>query len=243
MAGSPEDPRTEHGLASKHEQDSAGSQGTPNQPYGAGKIGEHSDDRAEKLVKDEESANLAKREATLPESGKGKEGASAGGGAKSGGTAADASGADAGKASKPNDPANKEITGQSAEECISNFRKAYEERMREKSRADAAKNRARANGGQGKSEADGETYRKGLHADAKKAQDAADTEPKSDEKTKAAEQAKARATRADRAKCRADQGDALNKTTPPGPQWDGKVPRNATSPAQTAPAGPAAAPI
>ena len=233
MSGSPENPRTEHGLASKHEQDSAGSQGTANQPYTADKIAEHSDDRAEKLVKDKQSANLAKRAATNPESGKGKEGASAGGGAKSGGTAGAAAGADAGKASKPNEPAGKEITGQSAEECISNFRKAYEERMREKCRADAAKNRARANGGKDQSEADGEKYRAGLRDEAKKAEEAAQKPPQTDEKTKAAEQAKARSTRAERAKCRADQGDALNKSTPPGPEWDGKVPRNATAPPQT----------
>lgn len=242
MAGDPADPRTEHGLASKHEQDSAGSQGTPNQPYKADKIAEHSDDRAEKLVKDKQSADLAKRAATNPESGKGKEGASAGGGAKSGGTAGDASGADAGKASKPNEPAGKEITGQSAEECISNFRKAYEERMREKCRADAAKNRARANGGHGKSEADGEKYRAGLRDDAKKAEEAAQKDPENDEKKKAAEQAKGRATRAERAKCRADQGDALNKSAPPGPEWDGKVPRNATKP-QTGGTGTIAEPV
>jgi hypothetical protein len=149
MAGSPENPRTEHGLASKHEQDSAGSQGTPNQPYTADKIGEHSDDRAKKLVGDKQSADLAKRDATDPESAKGKEGKSAGGGAKSGGTAGDASGADAGKASKPNEPANKEITGQSAEECISNFRRRTKS-MREKCRREAADNRA-ANGGKGQS--------------------------------------------------------------------------------------------
>ncbi|HEY1908079.1 MAG TPA: hypothetical protein VGG91_18670 [Myxococcaceae bacterium] len=231
MAGDPADPRTEHGLASKHEQDSAGSQGTANQPYTADKIAEHSDDRAKKLAGDQASANLAKRDSTDPESEKGKEGKSAGGGAKSGGTAGETIGADAGKPSQPNEPASKESTAEKAAECINAFRKAYEERMRQKCRNEAGNNRARANGGKDVSEEDGKKYRAGLHADAKKAEEDLKKDPENKDKQNAAEQAKGRATRAERAKCRADQGDALKKSgPPPGPEWDGAVPRNASPP-------------
>jgi hypothetical protein len=242
MAGDPADPRTEHGLASKHEQDSAGSQGTANQPYTADKIAEHSDDRAKKLAADQASANLAKRDSTDPESEKGKEGKSAGGGAKSGGTAGETIGADAGKPSKPNEPASEKSDEEKAADCINAFRKAYEERMRQKCRNEAANNRARANGGKGVSEADGKTYRDGLKAKADDAEKAAKEDPENEQKQKDAEQAKARATRAERAKCRADQGDALNKSSPPGPEWDGAVPRNASKP-ETGGDGAIAAPV
>jgi hypothetical protein len=235
-------PGGEHQLATIDEQNSAaGPDGTrrAGDRYPAGQIEEDSDDRTRRVANDQQ---LAQRNLRQPTAAAGAaEGASAGGGAQSGGTAAAAAGADAQAASKPNEPWNQELTGDSAGDCINAFRKAGEAAMRQKCKDDRAKNRARANGGKDKTETEGVAYRQKLAREAADARTAADKDPDDAGKQKKASRAEARSTAAERAKCRADQGDYLENGTqrpppappyPPGPPFDGVVPRN-VEPAQT----------
>jgi hypothetical protein len=219
----------EHQLATVHEQNSAaGPDGTrtAGQKYPASQIEADSDERTRKVANDQELAQRNSRQATSPAGG--AEGASAGGSAQSGGSAADAAGADAGKPSKPNEPWNEALTGKTAGDCINSFRKAGEAAMREQCKDDREKNRKRANGPKAKNEQEGQAYRDKLAKDAADAQAESKKDPDNKDKQKRASRATARSTAAQRAKCRADQGDQLAAGAS-GP-FDGVVPRNVAPP-------------
>ncbi len=231
----------EHCLATIHEQNSAAGAdpAKPRQagdPYPANQIAAHSDDRGRKVADDAALAKRNDRQPTTPAGG--AEGASAGGGAQSGGTVAAAQGPQAGQAAKPNQPSSGTLTGETAGDCINSFRKAGEAAMRAKCKDEREKNRARANGGKEKTEAEGEAHRSKLKKEAEEARKAAQDDPNDEEKRKKATRAQARSTRAERSKCLADQGDYLNGTPAPGnrykgPPFDGQVPKN-VAPAQNA---------
>ncbi|MFL5292372.1 MAG: hypothetical protein ACJ79U_12710, partial [Myxococcales bacterium] len=237
-AGNPDDPRDEHGLVSKHEQDSAAGPGgrKPGDPYPVNEIAADSDKRTKELLADKTSADRSGRKPVSPEGG--KEGASAGASATSGDHAPATSGVADGKPSEPNESWKQELTGKTAADCINSFRKAAEDAMRQKCKQDAAANRARANGGEGKTEKEGEKHRAALQATADKSRAAAEADPDNEAKQKQAARDQARSSVAERAKCRADQGDYLNdgtqRPTPPdpppysGPPFHGIVPSNAT---------------
>lgn len=215
----------EHNLATIHEQNSAaGPNGDrrPGDPYPADQIARDSDDRARRVANDQALAQRNQRQFTAPAGG--AEGASAGGGAQSGGTAGSAAGADPGNVSQPNAPWSQPLTGDTAGDCINSFRKAGEAAMRQKCQDDREKNRARANGGREKTEAEGVAYRQRLAQEAADARAAAAQDPDNEEKQKRASRAQARHTRAVRAQCRADQGDRL-AAGEQGP-FDGVTPRN-----------------
>jgi hypothetical protein len=227
----------EHQLATVHEQNSAAG---PNgdrkagDPYPADQIGADSDDRGRKVADD---ADLAKRNNRQPTAAAGgAEGGGAGASAQSGGTAGDAAGPNAGQPSQPNEPWNQPLTGKTAGDCINSFRKAGEAAMRQKCQDDRERNRARANGGKNKSEEDGKAYRQKLAKEAEDAKKAAALDPDNEAKQKSATRAQTRSSVAERAKCKADQGDYLAGQPPPdnrykGPPYDGVVPRNVAPPA------------
>jgi hypothetical protein len=236
QAGHAMQPGGEHQLATLHEQASAaGPEGNrkPGDPYPAGQIEGHSDDRGRKVANDADLAQRNNRQPTAAAGG--AEGASAGAAAQSGGTAADASGPAAGQPSQPNEPWNEPLTGKTAGDCINSFRKAGEAAMRQKCKDEREKNRARANGGKNKSEQEGKDHRDKLAKESEDAKEAAKQDPDNEDKKKAAIRAQARSTGAERAKCKADQGDYLaGQPTPDnrykGPPFDGVVPRNVGTP-------------
>jgi hypothetical protein len=227
----------EHQLATLHEQASAaGPDGNrkPGDPYPASQIEAHSDDRGRKVADD---ADLAKRNNRQPTAAAGgAEGGGAGASAQSGGTAADAAGPSAGQPSQPNEPWNQPLTGKTAGDCINSFRKAGEAAMRQKCQDEREKNRARANGGRDKDEDQGKAYRNKLAKEAEDAKEAAKLDPDNEAKQKTATRAQTRSSIAERAKCKADQGDYLAGQPAPdnrysGPPFDGTVPRNVGTPA------------
>jgi hypothetical protein len=215
----------EHERATLHEKDSAGAQGEPGDPYPAKQIAKDSDARAKAIADDKDLAKENDRKAITKKGA--AEGASAGGGARSGGSVSAASGASGRSASKPNEPWNKPITGKTAGDCINAFRKAGEAAMRAKCRDEAEKNATVANGGPGKTEKEGQAYRDKLDQKAAKAQKEADASPRSKQKQRAAQNAQAKATRAQNAHCLAKQGRKLKRDGIDGP-FDGQVPTNAS---------------
>lgn len=232
QAGHANQPGGEHQRATLHEKDSAGAAGEVGDTYDGDQIAKDSDDRARKVANDKKLAKKNGREAITKKGA--AEGASAGGGGRSGKAAAGASGATGKGAKKSNEPWNKPLTGKSAGDCINSFRKAGEAAMRAKCRDEVEKNAAVANGGPGKSEADGQKYRDKLDQKAAKAKKEADASPRSKKKQKAAADAQRRATRAHNAHCLAKQGRKLRRDGIEGP-FDGQVPTNATQEDGSAP--------
>jgi hypothetical protein len=226
QAGHASQPGGEHQRATLHEKDSAGAQGEPGDDYPGDQIAKDSDDRAKQIADDKKLAKKNDRSAITKKGA--EEGASAGGSARSGGNASAAGGASGRSATKPNEPWNKPLTGKTAGDCINAFRKAGEAAMRAKCRDDVEKNAAVANGGPGKTEKEGQVYREKLDQKAAKAKKEAGESPRNKKKQKAARDAQAKATRAQRAHCLARQGRKLRRDGIDGP-FDGQVPTNATT--------------
>ena len=217
----------EHQRATLHEMDSAGAQGEPGEKYEGEQVDKDSDERTKLIADDKTHAKKNGREDVSKEVA--KEGASAGGGAKSGKSVSAASGASGRSASKPNEPWNKTLKGNTAGECINAFRKAGEAAMRAKCRDEVEKNTAIANGPTAKNEKEGQDYRDKLDDKAAKAKKAANTPPKTKKKKREAANAQREATRARNAHCLAKQGRKLRRDGIEGP-FDGQVPSNANTP-------------
>jgi multidrug resistance efflux pump len=99
--------------------------------------------------------------------------------------------------------------------------------MRAKCRDEVEKNASVANGGPGKTEKEGQAYRDKLDQKAAKAKKEAEASPRSKQKQRAAQNAAAKATRAQNAHCLAKQGRKLRRDGIDGP-FDGQVPTNAS---------------
>ena len=219
----------EHAYVSRHEEDSAAEAGKPGEKYPGKKIESDADDRTD-FADDKKMAARNGRKPTKAR--KGKQGAAAGADATAGGRAGAASGVKGRKGKKPNEPWKGTLDGETAQDCINAFRKAGEAAMRAKCADpdEIKKNREIADGKAGATKAEGDAHRKKLKKEAKKAEDAAEEPPRTKKKQRAAQNARAAATRAERADCRANQGAALRRQGPSAITRtpDGIVPQNAS---------------
>jgi len=226
LAGNAHQDGGEHQLNTAHERVSAAAGGvpdaTPGSRYPADQIEEDSDDRANKVAHNEE---LARRNGRNPLTPQGRaEGGSSGATStpsRSTGNSGNVSGQDASEANKP---WNKELTGETAGDCINAFRDAGEAAMRELCARARHRNRRIADGGKGKTPAQGQAHRARLNKAAADAEQEAKDNPNDKAKQEVATRARARATAAERANCKANQGDELANGYN-GP-FDGQVPQN-----------------
>jgi hypothetical protein len=204
--GAASDPNGEHGLATRHEQDCASAVGVPGTPYTKEQLDLDCAERAKLVAQNGSLAVECGRNYTGPP---GKEGAEAGGGAGSGG---DASGAGSVSPTKPNAPSTgwkAPAEGKTPGDCIESFRKAGVQAMQDRCAdpKERAKNWSRANPDGDKD--GGVDYRARLQKAAKDARERADKDPDNPEAQKAASRAQSNATAAQRASCRAVQGDQI----------------------------------
>jgi hypothetical protein len=210
----------EHEQVSRAEENDAGANGPPGSPYPAGQIAADSDARANNVANNQALAQANGRNPVQPGQGGGEGGAT---------------GPNPNAVTRPNAPYNQPINGSTAGECINAFRKAGEAAMKDKCADERTKNAAKANGGPGKTDAEGQAYRQALADKAAAAQAAADANPNDPAAQQAASRAAAAATGAERANCMAQQGQQIANGNPGS--GDGTVPQNATPPAESGESG------
>lgn len=226
QAGHAMQPGGEHQRATVDEQSSAGAHGSPGSTYPAGAIRDDANARAQSIVEDRELAQRNHRAPTSAEQ-QGTRATGVSTNVAGAGSAADTSGATGQQASRPNARYQQEIGGETAADCINNFRDAAEDAMRQACADQRERNRRIADGGPGRTPQQGEEHRAALRTQADGAEQAAAASPDDENLQRAARRARTRATRADRAFCRANQGDRIaNGETGP---FDGVVPRNAVN--------------
>lgn len=146
MEGSPSDPRTEHGMITAQEKaDSAACRrangGKPGNNYKPGKRRKDEDARGKKFV-ERHKKRYKDYERKYGKSG--KSGKGAGGGAGARGTAGEAAAVGAKTPATPKCPPGMQVDGNSAAECINNWRKKAEDAMYDKAKADYPKNARQA---------------------------------------------------------------------------------------------------